>query len=101
MKEILNSKYVITWIEIEATKGIVTQHDRKIFGDILLMPYKSAKYHKHFRDRKSAIEWLKSFNKKLDKKYRCRLCSDAQFGMMRDGEIPFTSKQRNEVYYIG
>lgn len=98
------SKYVVTWIELKPSKGIVTKHDRKIFGDALLWG-RDLKFFKHFRDRQSALQWLNNFDGKLDKIYECRLFTDAQFSKSRyeDGQavIPFTTKQRNEVYYIG
>lgn len=98
------SKYRITWIELCPESGIVTKHDRKQFGDMLLLG-KNLKHYLHFKDRPTALNWLRTFNKRLDKQYTCRLFTDAQFSKSRyeDGQmvIPFTTKQRNEVYIIG
>lgn len=98
------SKYVVTWIELSPAKGIVTKHDRKQFGDLYLHG-KDKKFFLHFKDRQSALNWIAGFGKRLDKQYTCRLFTDAQFSKSRyeDGQIiiPFTTKQRNEVYIIG
>lgn len=98
------SKYVVTWIELSPIKGIVTKHDRKQFGDTLLWG-RDLKYYKHFPNKEKAINWLQTFDKRLNKKYNCRLFTDAQFSKSRceNGQIivPFTTKQRNEVYVIG
>lgn len=98
------SKYVVTWIELTPIKGIVTKHDRKQFGDILLWG-RDKKYFRHFPNRERALNWIASFDKKLDKQYKCRLFTDAQFSKSKyeNGQIivPFTTKQMNEVYVIG
>lgn len=99
MQKPLLSKYIITWIEIVPVSGIVTKHDRRIFGDLSLMGT-DYQYFKHFPSRDKALEWLDSFNKKLDKQYRCRLFTDAQYSRIRNGIVPFTRKQESEVYYI-
>lgn len=101
MKEF--SKYIVTWAEITPNKGIVTKHDRKAFGDILLLGVET-KHFKHFADKESAKNWIKNFNKKLDKNYTVRLFTDAQFALAKTigGEttIPFTKKQMEEVFVL-
>ena len=97
------SKYRTTWIELLPAKGIVTKHDQRQFGTIFFG--RNIQYFIHFKDKQNALNWLNSFNKKLDKQYTCRLFTDAQFGMSENINgrviVPFTTKQRNEVYIIG
>lgn len=98
------SKYQITWIELVPKFGIVTKHDRKQFGDPFLYG-KDLKHYVHLPNREKAMNWLRTFNKRLDKTYECRLFTDGQFSKSKyvDGQmvVPFTTKQRNEIYYIG
>lgn len=103
MEKINLSKYRVTWIELTPEYGIVTKHDRKMFGDVILRG-RDLKYYKHFANKERALAWIKNFNKKLDKKYSCRLFYDVQFSKSRweNGQqiIPFTQKQLTEVYYL-
>lgn len=95
------SKYRVTWVELKPVNSdIVPNHDRKVFGDVTCFG-KMPKYHKHFPDRESALNWLKTFSEKLDRRYECRLFTDAQFAKAVNLQIPFTKKQASEVYYIG
>lgn len=106
----MKGAYGVTWVEMVPVKGIVTKHDRKMFGDIMLMGTETIHY-KHFATKDDAINYLTNFNLKLDKQYICRMCCDKQFGYIKDngrvrtrmnGEaIQFTSKQLKEIYTIG
>lgn len=99
------SAYKIYWAEFTPMTGnVVTKHDRKQFGEILC-GYTSAKtYRKYFPNKEAALDYVKNFDKKLDKKYMVRLFTDKQFSMAKQENgyaIPYTKKQLNEVYYIG
>lgn len=96
------SAYKITWVEIKATTGITTKADNAKIGGCRDLDDK-AKIYKHFPTREAALSFLKSFDKKLNKRYECRLFSDKQFAMRNKSDnyrVPFTAKQLNEVYYI-
>jgi 2-hydroxy-3-keto-5-methylthiopentenyl-1-phosphate phosphatase len=93
------SEYTIYWAEIRAEKGVVTMSDQR---KINFHAYRRCDAcRKHFPNKQKALEWVKNFNQNLDKRYSVRLFTDKQFGMMKDGVVPFTSKQLEEVYYIG
>ena len=99
------SAYKIYWAEFTPMTGrVVTKHDRKQFGEIST-DYKSPKtYRKHFPNKEKAMEYIKTFNKKLDKKYIVRLFTDKQFAMAKQEygyAIPYTTKQLKEIYYVG
>lgn len=97
------SSYQVFWAEITPSKGIVTKHDRKAFGDLTFIGVKR-KYFKPFVNKDCAMRWIENFKKKLDKKYTVRLFTDKQFSMATRSEgeliIPFTKKQKEEVYII-
>lgn len=103
INDIKLSPYKIYWIELVPIKGIVTKHDRRLFGEYCLIG-KESKHYKHFPSKQKALDWLANFDSaKLDKSYSCRLFTDKQFGLAKaenDFAIPFTSKQLNEVYYL-
>ena len=103
MRNITLSPYKIYWVELVPSKGIVTKHDRRLFGEYCLTG-KESKHHKHFPSKQEALDWLANFDAtRLDKSYFCRLFTDKQFGMAKaenDFAIPFTSKQLKEVYYL-
>ena len=106
MKTINNIKlspYKIYWIELVPSKGIVTKHDRRLFGDIFLRGTEK-KHYKPFCGKQRTLDWLANFDSAtLDKSHSCRLFTDKQFGLAKaenDFAIPFTSKQLNEVYYL-
>lgn len=98
------SPYRIYWAEFFPSYGVVTKHDRKQFGEILA-DYKSPKtYLKHFASKADAVEYLRKFNKRLDKTYTVRLCTDKQRSLAKQSEgyrIHYTRKQWNETYKIG
>lgn len=101
----LNS-YRITWAIITPVSGkYVTMHDRMAISGRALFPHMT--WHEQwFFSRQDAVNFIKGFNKKLDKKYRVRLIADRQFGMAKSSGsempvFPFTNKQQAEVYYIG
>ena len=97
------SPYKVCWIELVPIKGIVTKHDRRLFGDVLLRGTKK-KHYKRFPSKQEALDWLANFDAtKLDKSYSCRLFTDKQFGLVKAEDnfaIPFTSKQLKVVYYL-
>lgn len=97
------SPYKIYWVELVPSKGIVTKHDRRLFGDILLRGTEK-KHYKHFMNKQRALDWLANFDAtRLDKSYSCRLFTDKQFAMAKAEDnfaIPFTSKQLKDVYYL-
>lgn len=104
MKSIFElSPYEIYWVELVPSEGIVTKHDRRLFGATLLWGIEK-KHYKHFLSKREALDWLANFNStRLDKSYECRLFTDKQFGMAKaenNFAIPFTSKQLKEVYYL-
>lgn len=102
-KSIKLSPYKVYWVELIPSKGIVTKHDRRIFGEYCLTG-KESKHYKHFPSKQDALNWLANFDAaRLDKSYSCRLFTDKQFGLAKaenDFAIPFTSKQLKEVYYL-
>ena len=97
------SPYGIYWVELVPIKGIVTKHDRGLFGDAFQRGTEK-KHYKHFSSKQRALDWLANFDATmLDKSYECRLFTDKQFGMTKAEDnfaIPFTSKQLKEVYYL-
>ena len=99
------SSYKIYWAEFTPMTGkVVTKHDRKQFGEILCNYIGAKTYRKHFPNKEAALDYIKTFDKKLDKKYMVRLFTDKQFSMAKQENgyaIPYTKKQLNETYYIG
>ena len=103
MENIKLSPYKIYWVELVPNKGVVTKHDRRLFGEYCPMG-KESKHYKHFSTKCIALDWLANFDAtRLDKSYTCRLFTDKQFGLAKAEDnfaIPFTSKQRKDVYYL-
>ena len=102
-KSIKLSPYKVYWVELVPNKGIVTKHDRRLFGDTY--PRGTEKRHrKHFPSKQEALDYLANFDAtRLDKSYTCRLFTDKQFCLAKAEDnfaIPFTTKQRNEVYHL-
>lgn len=99
------SAYKIYWAEFTPTTGkVVTKHDRKQFGEVLCNYTGAKTYRKHFPNKEAALDYVKNFDKKLDKKYMVRLFTDKQFSMAKQENgyaIPYTQKQLDEVYYVG
>ena len=99
------SAYVITWAEFFPAYGVVTKHDRRqIDGYSATMGNSPKTYRKHFPNKQKAVEFLQSFDKKLNKAYTVRLFTDRQFGMAKQSEgyrIHYTRKQWAETYEIG
>lgn len=100
------SPYQIVWLYMTPVQGTFALKSdiEKIAGYAIGNGYE--KYIlRHFANKEKAIEFIKSFDKKLEKKYKVRICTDAQFGKSqkngKDLIIPFTKKQQQEVYYIG
>ena len=85
-----------------AKKGYVTRHDQKQFGAMLTIP-KIYKHYRWFTNKDEAVEYLTYFRKPLDKEYTCLICTDKKYGLAEASnnyEIPFTEKQRKEVYKL-
>lgn len=64
---------------------------------------KIKKHYKWFTNKDEAVEYLTSFRKSLDEEYTCLICTDKQYGLAEASnnyEIPFTEKQRKEVYKL-
>jgi hypothetical protein len=96
------SKYKVIWAEFTPAKGIVTKHDQKAFGAVITWE-KQKTFRKHFSSKEKAIEYIKKFDKKLDKHYSVRLFTDAQFSNAteKDGyAIKYTKKQIKETYTV-
>ena len=102
MNDINLSPYKIVWVEFKPKKGYVTMHDQKQFGAMLTIP-KINRHYRWFTNKDEAVKFLTSFRKPLDKEYTCLICTDKQYGLAEesnDYEIPFTDKQRKEVYKL-
>lgn len=97
--------FTSVWVEVRATKGIVTTKDEKIISNWYeINPSKKPAIYLNFKDKATAIKYLENFDKKLSKRYECRIFTDMQKSKSEVGTnglvIPFTSKQLKEVYYI-
>ena len=96
------SPYKIVWVEFIPFYGYVTQHDQKQLGAIETFS-KRKTYRECFQNKDVAINFLRSFSKKLDKSYRCLISTDKQFGMAKEEnnyKIQYTDKQKKEVFYL-
>jgi|GEM_PF-3842725 hypothetical protein len=100
------SPYQIVWLYMTPVQGTFALKGdiEKINGYAIGRGYE--KYIlRHFANKEKAISFIKSFDKKLGKRYEVRICTDAQFGKSKkngkDLIIPFTKKQQEEVYHIG
>lgn len=101
MKENLNP-YHIYWVEFFPENGKVTKHDRKALGERIFLS-NGVTYKKPFASKEAAVSFLENFHAKLDKKYKCLMCTDKQFAKASASngyEIPYTEKQKQEAYYI-
>ncbi len=100
------SAYTIYWAEFTPTVGkYVTKADIikiKGYDDGYIGRYNTY-FRKHFPSKAAALEFIKSFGKKLSKRYAVRLFTDKQYGMItrEKDAVPYTRKQLAEVYYIG
>ena len=97
--------FTSVWVEVRATKGIVTTKDEKLISNwYVLSPSRKPAIYLNFKDKDTAIKYLENFDKKLSKRYECRIFTDLQKSKSKvctNGlVIPFTSKQLKEVYYI-
>ncbi len=111
------SPYIATWVEIRAQKGffLLSDYDAlgfyRFWGKEQGAPSHRRKVdYKFFENKSAAIEWIKEHRHAgLKKQYECRIFTDKQMELAisqkRLGRfcfnIPFTTKQDNEVYYIG
>ena len=98
------SHYNVTWVELVPSAGIVTKHDRRIFGEFRPAG-KERTHRKHFPSKEDAISWITNFDaSRLDKSYTCYLFTDEQFAIAKaeNGfEIPYTRKQLENPYTLG
>lgn len=97
--------FTSVWVEVRATKGIVTTKDEKLISNWYeINPSRKPAIYLNFKDKDTAIKYLENFDKKLSKRYECRIFTDLQKSkseVCTNGlVIPFTSKQLKEVYYI-
>lgn len=97
--------FTSVWVEVRATKGIVTKKDEKLISNrYVLNPSKKPAIYLNFKDKGTAIKYIENFDKKLSKHYECRIFTDMQMSKSEVSSngivIPFTSKQLKEVYYI-
>lgn len=97
--------FTSVWEEVRATKGIETTKDEKLISNWYeINPSKKPAIYLNFKDNDTAIKYLENFDKKLTKRYECRIFTDLQKSKSKVGPnglvIPFTSKQLKEVYYI-
>lgn len=96
------SPYKIVWVEFIPFYGYVTQHDQKQLGAI--ETFSKRKTHREcFQNKDVALNFLRSFSKKLDKSYRCLISTDKQYEMAKEEnnyEIQYTDKQKKEVFYL-
>lgn len=100
------SPYKLIWAEFFPAYGIVTKHDRRQFGEFCDVPYREPvkTYRRLFADKATALDYIRTFHKKLDKSYIVRLSTDKQVGMAKEADgyaIPYTKKQYAETYNIG
>jgi hypothetical protein len=111
--QILSSnRYNITWIEFRPEFGIATKADVKKISGLSQVHFRyschvcdihTGCYYKWFASKEKAVEFLQNFDKKLSKRYECRLFTDKQFGDRNEKDnykVAFTKKQMDEVYYI-
>lgn len=81
MKEF--SPYKVTWVELVPATGIVTKHDRKVFGEFRPKG-KEMTHRKHFSCKEDAISWITNFDaSRLEKAYTCYLFTDKQFALAK------------------
>ena len=97
--------FTSVWVEVKAQKGIVTKKDeKKISKWPVLNHSKKPSIYLNFKDKYAAIKYLENFDKKLSKRYECRIFTDLQMSKSELGLngmiIPFTRTQLKEVYYI-
>ena len=97
--------FTSVWVEVRATKGIVTTKDEKLISNWYeINPSRKPAIYLNFKDKDTAIKYLENFDKNLSKRYECRIFTDLQMSKSEVGTnglvIPFTSKQLKEVYYI-
>ena len=96
-------RYKITWAEFTPTSGIVTKRDQKALGQVIIKRNLQT-FRKWFVNKEAALNYVKNFNKKLNKSYTVRFSTDKQFGMAKECDnykIEYTQKQLQEVYTIG
>ena len=100
--DITLSPYKGVWVEFFPSKGFVTVHDQKAPG--AFFPTSRIKtYRKPFLTKESALSFIRTFSKKLDKCYTCLISTDKQYGMAKESEnyaIPYTEKQKADKYFL-
>lgn len=100
--DITLSPYKGVWVEFFPNKGFVTLHDQKALG--AFFPSARLKtYRKPFLTKESALSFIRTFSKKLDKCYTCLISTDKQWSMAKESEdyaIPYTEKQKADKYIL-
>ena len=102
MNNINLSPYEIVWIEFFPWSGYVTIHDQKLLGATETFS-KRKTFRACYKNKEAAINFIHTFNKRLDKNYKCLISTDKQFGMATEEngyKIPYTEKQKEEVYVL-
>lgn len=97
--------FTSVWVEVRATKVIVTTKDEKLISNWYeINPSRKPAIYLNFKDKDTAIKNLENFNNKLTKRYECRIFTDLQKSKSEVGPKGLvngiTSKQLKEVYYI-
>ena len=102
MNDINLSPYKIVWVEFFPSQGYVTKHDQKLLGALDAIE-KLRTFKMCYPNKEAAINFIHTFNKRLDKNYKCLISTDKQFGMATEEngyKIPYTEKQKEEVYIL-
>ena len=100
--DITLSPYKGVWVEFFPNKGFVTLHDQKALGAFFLTS-RLKTYRKPFPTKASALSFIRTFSKKLDKWYTCLISTDKQYGMAKESEnyaIPYTEEQKADKYFL-
>lgn len=105
------SAYKITWIEFRSVNGKeIPKNDLKVIrsGYTQRNCIDKSKLFLHFMTSERAIDYVKNIQQNnLSAAYEVRFFTDEQFELSevdfksKTHEIPFTSKQENEMFIIG
>lgn len=92
------SPYIIQWVEFRPVTGKASKAD---MNKLKVFTFKQNGY-QHFPNREKALAFLQSMaGIKLQNRYECRIFSDKQWELKKGDVVPFTTKQLNEVFYLG
>lgn len=90
----MNSKYVVTWVEIRATKGIVTVKDQMVIGLRLFTRSKRSSIYLHFDSKARAIDFIKGIEDLTDTE------QEAFYVWLNYKSIDFTKKDAYDLIRI-